>query len=57
MAALLQLNDRDNVRIALQKMPAGSEVEGLRIWMKSLLGIRLPFGRLKKMQLLSNMAK
>jgi len=31
MAALLQLNDRDNVRIALQKMPAGSEVEGLRI--------------------------
>ena len=31
MAALLQLNERDNVRIALQKMPAGSEVEGLRI--------------------------
>ena len=31
MAALLQLNDRDNVRIALQKMPAGAEVEGLLI--------------------------
>ena len=31
MAALLKLNERDNVRIALQKMPAGSEVEGLRI--------------------------
>ena len=31
MAAILQLNERDNVRIALQKMPAGSEVGGLRI--------------------------
>ena len=31
MTALLQLNDRDNVCIALQKMLAGSEVEGLRI--------------------------
>ena len=31
MTALLQLNERDNVRIALQKIPAGSEVAGLRI--------------------------
>ena len=31
MAALLKLNERDNVRIALQKIPAGSEAEGLLI--------------------------